>query len=97
MEESLAIVAYRCEVAGEPTESIDIQVRYFASGTASEIEERLRTEATHSYANDHGETVSWPFVRVLAVESLDKFVDGTELVGFVTGCNEFAKWCRHDT
>ncbi len=60
----LAIVAYRCEVAGEPTESIDIQVRYFESGTAREIEDRLRSEAPHSYANDRNEIVSWPLIKV---------------------------------
>ncbi len=93
----LAIVAYRCEVAGEPTESIDIQVRYFESGTAREIEDRLRSEAPHSYANDRNEIVSWPLIKVLAVEPFETPTDGKEMVGFITGCNEFAKWCRHDT
>jgi hypothetical protein len=35
----LAIAAYRCEIGGKRSDSIDIQVRYFASGTTQEIED----------------------------------------------------------
>jgi hypothetical protein len=40
----LAIVMYACEVAGERTESIDIQVRYFESADLARLEQRLRSE-----------------------------------------------------
>jgi hypothetical protein len=92
MEPSLVIAAFRCEVAGKPTDSIDIQVRYFATGTAAEIEERLRSQETVSYLNGAGETVSWPFVAVLAIEPFGTPLDGREVVGFITGHREFAKW-----
>ena len=94
MSAAVVIVAYRCEVAGEPTESLDIQVRYFASFSPAEIERRLRSESPNSYANDAGETVSWPFAHILAIEPLETPVDGAEIVGFITGAGEFAKWTR---
>lgn len=88
----LAITAYRCDVAGEPTDSLDIQVRYFERGTVREIEEALRSEPPHSYENESGETVSWPLANILAIEGFDKPKSGAEVIGFITGANEFAKW-----
>jgi Ala-tRNA(Pro) deacylase len=94
MTASVVLMVYRCEVAGVPTESLDFQVRYFASGDASEIDRRLREESPHSYANDRGETVTWPLARILAIEPFDGPGDGAEIAGFITGLGEFAKWAR---
>jgi hypothetical protein len=88
----LAIAAYRCEIGGKRSDSIDIQVRYFASGTTQEIEDFLRTECTHSYRNDDDELVSWPYVALLAVEQLQSPQTGREVVGFITGCYQFPAW-----
>lgn len=88
----LAMAAYRCDVAGEQTDSLDIQVRYFERGTAREIEEALRSEPARSYENENGETVSWPLANVLAIERFDKPESGGEAIGFITGAGELAKW-----
>jgi hypothetical protein len=97
MERSLAIVLYRCEVAGSPTESLDIQVRYFEGLPRERVEAVLSSEPVTSYTNGEGQLVCWPFVRVLAVEPFEQSVNGAEVVGFVTGCHEFAAWSRHGT
>ncbi len=88
----LAMAAYRCDVAGEPTDSVDIQVRYFERGTVREIEEALRSEPPHSYENESGEIVSWPLASILAIEGFDNPKSGREVIGFITGANEFAQW-----
>jgi hypothetical protein len=88
----LAIAAYRCEIGGKRSDSIDIQVRYFASGTEQEVEDFLRTEDPHSYKNDDDELVSWPFVALLAVEPLQTPQTGREVVGFITSCYQFPAW-----
>ena len=92
MEPSLVIAAYRCEIDGKREESIDIQVRYFKHGTRAQIEESLRAEPLHTYPNDSGAVVTWPLVGILASELFDTQVHGAEIVGFITGCHEFAKW-----
>jgi hypothetical protein len=94
MPSAVAIAVYRCEVAGQPTDSLDIQVRHFASFSPAEIERRLRSEPLHSYQNDAGEIVTWPLVHVMAVEPIEDPADGAEIAGFITGCNEFAKWSQ---
>jgi hypothetical protein len=88
----LAMVAYRCQVAGEPTDSVDIQVRYFDQVTQRKVEEALRLEPPASYANERDAAVTWPLASVLAIEELGQPVNGAEIIGFVTGAHEFAKW-----
>jgi hypothetical protein len=94
MAAGVAIAVYRCEVAGKPTDSLDIQVRHFDSFSPSAIEQRLREELLHSYTNDAGETVTWPLVHIVSIEPVDNPPDGAEIAGFITGCNEFPKWSR---
>jgi hypothetical protein len=88
----LAIVAYRCEVASKPTDSIDIQVRYLEAKSVEEIESKIKAMPLHSYENPIGELVTWPFIGVLAAETFTHKPDGSEVVGFITGCREFVKW-----
>ena len=97
MESSLAIAAYRCEVVGSPTDSIDVQVRYFETLSPDQIEAALRSEPTSSYTNGEGQVVTWPFVRLLAVEPFARPANGAEVVGFITGCHEFVAWSRNGT
>jgi hypothetical protein len=92
MERWLAIVAYRCEVAGTPTDSIDIQIRYLEADSEEEIEARLKAQPICSYDNGTGELVTWPLVGMLAAEPFSHEADGSEVVGFITGCHEFVKW-----
>lgn len=90
----LALAAYRCEVAGEPTESIDIQVRTFIDKSEGEIAAWLADEPPNTFENDQRQTVVWPFVTLLAVWPFDPedVVDGNEVAGFIAGCYEFPKW-----
>ena len=93
MTARIAIVAYRCEVAGVASDSIDIQVRYFED-TSIDIAAFLRAEPIHSYSNNLDELVTWPFVAVLAVENFGSPKNGGEIAGFITGGMEFPRWTR---
>jgi Domain of unknown function (DUF6968) len=88
----LAMAAYKCDVAGEATDSLDIQVRYFERGTMREVEEALRSEQPHSYENEGGQIVSWSLANIFAIEHFDKPKSGAEVIGFITGADEFANW-----
>jgi len=94
MQRWLAIVAYRCEVAGEPTDSIDIQVRYLEAESEDHVESLLKAQPVCSYENNDGEEVTWPLIDVLASEPFLQEPDGGEVVGFITGCHEFVKWAK---
>ena len=85
----LAIVVYGCEIDGVSTDSVDIQVRYFDTSDISAVENRILAEPPHTYANHEGETVSWPFLRIAALEPLDSLVDGAEIIGFIGGIDGF--------
>jgi hypothetical protein len=91
MSPRLALVAYRCEINGTPSDTLDLQVRYFDDATV-DIEPFLRQEPVHSYRNASNEVVSWHMVDVLAIEELSEPRNGSEVLGFITKCNEFAKW-----
>jgi hypothetical protein len=92
MERWLVIVAYRCEVAGTPTDSIDIQVPYLEAESEEEIEARIHADSIQSYTNNDGEIVVWPLIGMMATETFAHEPDGSEVVGFITGCHEFVKW-----
>ena len=96
MTTRLALVAYRCEVNGIPTDSLDIQVRYF-SDLSVDIEPFLRQEPTHSYRNAKNEVVSWHLVDVLAIEELTQPESGGEVLGFITSSAAFATWTGRPT
>ena len=81
----LVIAVYHCEVAGEPTESLDYQVRYFTSNSIEEVMSRLRDEQPQTYSNDKGQEVRWIFDDTAAVEFDPEIKDGAEIIGFTTG------------
>ncbi len=81
----LVIAAFHCEVAGESTDSVDYQVRYFHTDSIEEVMNRLRNEPPESYNNTYGEEVRWVFHDTVAVEFDPEFQDGVEAIGFVTG------------
>jgi hypothetical protein len=81
----LVIAAYHCEVAGEPTDSVDYKVRYFESDFIDEVASRLRAEPPQTYMNSAGEEVRWIFDGTVAVETDPVFTDGVEVIGFITG------------
>jgi hypothetical protein len=88
-----AIVIYRCEVDGKPTDSLDVQVRHFGR-PSTDIEAFLRSETPHAYRNIRNEEVVWHWVRVASIEELIIPEEGQEIAGFVAGCNEFVDWAR---
>ncbi|TWT62027.1 hypothetical protein [Rubinisphaera italica] len=81
----LVIAVYHCEVAGEPTESLDYQVRYFASDSIDEVMLRLTAEEPVTYRNANGQEVRWVFDDTVAIEFDPDFQDGAEIIGFITG------------
>jgi hypothetical protein len=89
----IAIAAYRCEVAGVASDSLDIQVRYFDDASI-DIAAFLRDEPIHSYSNHLNELVTWLFVGVLDIQNLENPKNGSEIAGFITGCMEFQKWAQ---
>ena len=81
----LVIAAYHCEVAGKPTNSVDYQVRHFASDSLAEVTARLQAEPPQAYQNCYKQEVRWIFDDTVAVEFDPTFEDGREVIGFITG------------
>jgi hypothetical protein len=81
----LVIAAYHCEVAGKPTNSVDYQVRHFASDSMDDVTARLRSEPPVTYQNCYKQEVRWLFDDTVAVEFDPAFEDGQEVIGFITG------------
>ena len=92
----LAIVAYQCRIGDAPDGSLDVQVRYFDLKASSDVETALRTEDIYTYANDAGDTVSWPLVEILAIQPLADMANGDELIGFIAGAREFAELAEEE-
>jgi len=92
MAQWLAIAVYRCEVAGSPTESLDIQVRFFEFDREYQVEDVLRSEAPATYLNGDGESVTWPLAGVLSIQEFSNYKHGDELIGFIAQASEFPKW-----
>jgi hypothetical protein len=80
-----AIVEYGCEVAGKPSDSRDIQVKYYELETEEEVVKAITSEARHTYPNISGEPVSWQFRRILMIRENPNFHHGAELIGYVSG------------
>lgn len=80
----ILIAKYYCTIAGEMTDSLDYQVRYFDSSLPDEVVTRLATEPPHEYKNSNNETVRWIFDGVVSLELNSSFEDGKEIVGFIT-------------
>jgi len=81
----LVIAAYHCEVAGKPTNSVDYQVRHFASDSLDDVTARLRAELPQAYQNCYKQEVRSLFDDIVAVEFDARFEDGQEVIGFITG------------
>jgi hypothetical protein len=79
MTARLALVAYRCEVNGVPSDALDLQARYF-DDPAVDIEPFLRREPILSYPTVQNEVVAWLLVDVLAIEELTQPKSGGEVL-----------------
>src|SRR5437660_10778722 len=81
----LVIAAHRCAVADKPTDTVDYQVKYFASDSLDDVTARLRAEPPHAYKNRYKQEVRWLFDDTVAVEFDPAYEDGQEVIGFITG------------
>jgi hypothetical protein len=79
------IAAYKCEVAGKLTDSVDYQVRYFTGDSIKDVFERLQNEKPNCYSNCYGDEVRWAFEDTVALEIDPRLEDGEEIIGFITG------------
>jgi Domain of unknown function (DUF5071) len=83
MKKWIAYAAYRCEVAGYATDTIDIQCRYFEFDNERGIEPALQNAPTHTYQNEAGETVAWIYVKCLIIWDFDRMPKHGEEFGGV--------------
>jgi Domain of unknown function (DUF5071) len=94
MKKWIAYAAYRCEVAGFATDTIDIQCRYFEFADERDIEPALQNAPAHTYQNEAGETVDWIYVKCLIVWDFDRMpTHGEEFGGVHVNAHEIKKLC----
>jgi hypothetical protein len=91
MTQYLAIVVYRCLVAGSPEGSLDIQVRWYDARDETSVRTTIAAEPILSYKNSDGETVSWELAEVMAVEPFAPKDSGEEVIGFIASVRELTE------
>jgi hypothetical protein len=91
MKRYFAIAVYRSLVAGKPTGSLDIQVRYYLAESEQRVRDLLHGEERHSYENPRGEVVEWELRAIMDVEEAAELETGEEIVGFIVGPEELAE------
>ena len=91
MTQFLAIVAYRCLIAGSPEGSLDLQVQWYKAHDETSVRDLIAGKPLHAYKNDDGETVSWELAEVLAVEPFAPTNSGEEVVGFIASTQELVE------
>ena len=94
MNTTLAIVAYRSEIRGVSTGSIEFQVRHFQGINEEQVERFLLEEQPTCYKNEFGEEVCWIFERLVAFSEYSEPKNGEELVGFITNESELSTWLK---
>jgi hypothetical protein len=88
MPQFLAVVAYRCLVAGVPSGSIDLQVKWFDVADDSIVRQLIEADPVHAYKNSDDETVSWELAEVFSVEPFSPTRSGEEVAGFIANTSE---------
>lgn len=91
MKQFLAIAVYRCLVAGKPSGSLDVSVRFFEAESEMEVRKKLSHDVRETYENPDGEQVAWELRQVMAVEEFAGPESGDEVVGFIAEVDEFGK------
>lgn len=94
MRQYLAIVAYRCFVAGSMKGSLDLQVRWFEAADEASVRASIADDPIHAYKNSDDETVSWELSQVIAVEPFAPNASGDEVIGFITSARELSRLAR---
>lgn len=90
MSQFLAVVAYRCLVAGVPSDSIDLQVRWFDVADESTVRQLIEAEPICAYKNRDDETVTWELAQIFSVEPFAPRKSGEEVIGFIASSGEIA-------
>jgi Domain of unknown function (DUF5071) len=94
MKKWIAYAAYRCEIAGFSTDTIDIQCRYFEFEDERDIEPALQSAPNHTFLNEVGETVAWIYVKCLIVWDFDRMPKhGEEFGGVHVNAHEIRNLC----
>ena len=94
MKKWIAYAAYRCEIAGFSTDTIDIQCRYFEFEDEHDIEPALQASPNHTFLNEAGETVAWIYVKCLIVWDFDRMPKhGEEFGGVHVNAHEIRNLC----
>ena len=91
MTKYLAIVAYRCTIAAEPSDSVDLQVQYFDCQSPDEVHREIESAPLHQYANSDGEQVAWPLAAVIAIDEFSPPDSGDEVIGVITTLAKLAE------
>lgn len=92
MVQYLAIVVYRCLIAGVRDGSLDVQVQWHEADDEAAVRSAIAAEPLHSYENSDGEIVTWEFSDVMAVEPFSRpEATGQELIGFIASIRELRK------
>ncbi|WP_078082615.1 hypothetical protein [Microbulbifer mangrovi] len=94
MSTALAIAAYKAEIDGKATGSIDFQVRFFQALDEEQAKLFLLGEEPTCYKNESGELVCWCFERLVAFSEYSDPENGEELVGFITNSSEISTWLK---
>lgn len=90
MAQFLAIVAYRCLVAGVSRQSLDVKVQWFDAPDADAVCRLIQADPISSYKNSDDNTVSWELVQIFSVEPFAPTQSGDEVVGFIASIKELA-------
>ncbi len=88
MSVHLAIAAYRCLIAGIPSNTLDIKILWYPDSNIDEIRQRIREEPFSSYENSDGDTVTWELVEIFSIEPLEPKWPGDEVIGFIADTDE---------
>lgn len=94
MNTALAIVAYKSEIQGVVSGSIEFQVRHFRALDEEQVKKLLLNEEPTCYKNDSGEEVCWRFEKLVAFSEYSDPENGEELVGFITSESELSAWFK---
>jgi hypothetical protein len=90
MPQFLAIVAYRCLVAGVSRHSLDVQVQWFDLPDKDAVRALIEADPISSCKNKDDDTVSWELVQIFSVEPFAPTQSGDEVVGFIASIKELA-------
>ena len=88
MKSYLAIIVYRCLIAGKPDRSLDFQVKHYRAESEEKAHEAISREQHQVYKNVDGENVCWEYVETLTVEEFELPESGDEMIGFIMGVDE---------